>query len=110
MKGNLKNETSIKFWGIKAENARWLTIHGITIEVENKLEGLAVSGIYTGADNLSGFSASAVNCFYNRQTGITAGIFNYAENLSGVQIGLLNIARNNPAWARYLPVFNAHID
>ena len=33
---------------------------------------------------------------------------NYAEELQGVQIGLINIARNNPRGAKVLPIANAH--
>ena len=122
---DFENDIEIKFQGIKAANARWLTIHGLAIDIENHLEGCAISGIYTTskeikginvsgiftrAQNLYGISASSVNYYDNLQVGLSVGIFNYVEKLSGVQIGLLNIAKNNPGWARYLPILNIHID
>jgi hypothetical protein len=122
---DFKDGVEITSCGIKASNAKWLTIHGIVIDIENDLEGCAISGIstkskeikginisglYTRAQNLHGFSTSTVNYYDNLQVGLSVGILNYAKKLSGVQIGLLNIAGNNPGWARYLPILNAHID
>ena len=33
----------------------------------------------------------------------------FAGELRGVQIGVLNWAGNNPAWARILPLVNVHL-
>jgi hypothetical protein len=44
------------------------------------------------------------------QHGLTIGLFNYAESLDGVQVGLLNYAGNNRAGLRWLPIANAHLD
>jgi hypothetical protein len=35
---------------------------------------------------------------------------NFAQELHGVQIGLINIARNNSPGTRVLPILNAHLD
>ncbi|MEF8939531.1 MAG: hypothetical protein V5A22_06765 [Salinivenus sp.] len=43
------------------------------------------------------------------QRGLTVGLYNYARELRGVQIGLLNVARKNPDWARVLPLVNLHL-
>ena len=40
--------------------------------------------------------------------GLTIGIFNKAEELEGIQIGLLNHAGNNRGMLRWLPLINAH--
>jgi hypothetical protein len=42
------------------------------------------------------------------QRGLAIGIVNYAEELHGVQIGLINIARNNSSGTRVLPIVNVH--
>ena len=42
------------------------------------------------------------------QTGLSIGVFNQADDLLGVQLGVLNWAGNNPTWARLLPIVNAH--
>ena len=44
------------------------------------------------------------------QRGLAIGIVNFAEELHGAQIGLINIARNNPSGRRVLPVINWHRD
>lgn len=38
------------------------------------------------------------------------GLVNNAHALHGVQLGLVNIARNNRGLARVLPVVNVHLD
>ena len=49
---------------------------------------------------------SAYNAVSGRQTGLTVGLFNHAEDLCGIQLGLLNHVPSNPAWARWLPLIN----
>lgn len=39
---------------------------------------------------------------------MSLGLFNYAQQLEGVQIGLLNYVPTNPEWLRLLPIANAH--
>jgi len=55
-------------------------------------------------------SISCYNKIHGVQTGLTIGLFNTADELNGVQIGLINIARNNSGLAKVLPFFNAHFD
>ena len=50
---------------------------------------------------------AAYNAVSGRQTGVTIGLFNYAEEIEGIQIGLLNHVPSNPPWLRWLPIFNA---
>jgi hypothetical protein len=49
-----------------------------------------------------GWQAGMVNYSEGRFNGLQTGIVNYAENLHGVQIGLANIAMNNP-WFNEFP-------
>jgi len=54
-------------------------------------------------------SVSAFNQIRRVQTGISIGLVNYARELHGVQVGLLNIARNNASPFRVLPLLNLHL-
>jgi hypothetical protein len=37
-------------------------------------------------------------------------VWNFARELNGVQIGVINIAKNNRAPFRVLPIINAHFE
>lgn len=75
------------------------------------LTGLSVAGGYVRVEDgpLRGASLSAYNDIRGPQRGLTVGLYNYARELHGLQIGLLNVARNNPVWARVLPGLNLHL-
>lgn len=61
----------------------------------------------TGSDGeLVGASLSAVNAVRGYQRGLSIGLVNYAESLFGVQLGLVNIVRDNPSPFRVLPIIN----
>lgn len=89
------------------------------------IKGIALGGIGVGGEQVHGitatfgmmkvqdggqFSGLAVGS-YNRikgkQTGISLGLLNYAWQLHGIQIGVLNIVRENPAPFKVLPFINA---
>ena len=53
-----------------------------------------------------GVGASAFNQVLGHQKGLTIGLINYAWSLSGVQLGLLNIVRDNPSGRKVLPIVN----
>jgi hypothetical protein len=53
-----------------------------------------------------GATVSAVNVVYGSQRGLALGVVNYTESLNGVQVGVLNIVRDNPRGRRVLPVVN----
>ncbi len=55
----------------------------------------------------TGVSVSAVNAVRGAQKGISIGIVNYAERLFGLQLGVVNVVRDNPAPFRVLPIVNA---
>lgn len=92
----------------------------------SQVRGLALGGIATGARTVHG---ALVSAGYNRieegvmrgvtlsgyndmrgtQRGIAIGIYNYARTLHGLQIGVLNVAQNNPRGLRVLPLVNANL-
>ena len=49
---------------------------------------------------------SAFNDIRGSQRGLTIGLVNRAWSLHGVQVGVINIVRNNPKGRRVLPIFN----
>jgi len=86
--------------------------------------GLAAAGIGLGGHELTGvfvtpgtirvvedgtfrgLAISGFNHIQGTQRGLAIGIVNYAYRLKGVQIGLINIVRDNPAGRRVLPIIN----
>ncbi len=95
--GELRSEASvvgIGFGGyrVKADRATGLHVSIARAEVQC-MEGVLV-GAYTRISE--------------RQEGLSIGIYNHATELFGVQLGLINIADNNPSWLRILPLINAH--
>jgi len=57
---------------------------------------------------IRGFGASAFNYVQGTQKGLFIGIVNFARRLKGIQLGVINIAMNNPKGLRVLPLMNAH--
>ena len=115
---------NISYTGISAKSARWITVHGIDIEIEEDLTGFAASGIRIDAGRIRGLASSlivisgemhglgigAVNYSSDLQVGLSIGIVNYTEHLNGVQLGLVNIARNKSKPFQILPILNVHFD
>ena len=56
--------------------------------------------------DVDGFTASGVNIVYGHQRGLAIALVNYAESMNGLQLGAINIIRDNPAGRRVLPVLN----
>jgi hypothetical protein len=52
---------------------------------------------------------AAYNDIRGSQRGLAIGIYNRAEELHGVQIGLLNRADNNKPPFRWLPIVNLNL-
>ena len=59
-----------------------------------------------GPARLEGVGISAFNQVLGHQQGLTIGLLNYAWSLNGLQVGLINIVRDNPPGRRVLPVLN----
>jgi hypothetical protein len=85
-----------------------LTIGGFAVGGEF-LKGIHLAGgmvhVVRGGQ-MVGFSASPFNYFKGSQNGLAIGIVNYAFRVTGVQIGLINIVRDNPKYLKVLPVMN----
>lgn len=93
------------------------TVKGILLSTlfsgGKKITGLAISGLsvrVTEDGYMKGFSASAFNFFKGNQTGLAIGLVNYSWHLNGIQLGIFNYVRDNPIYARILPLVNAHFD
>jgi hypothetical protein len=88
------------------------------------LEGVTVAGLALGGKRVSGVSlalgtirivedgvysglaVSAFNHIQGTMKGVAIGIVNYAYRLKGLQIGLVNIVRDNPGGRTILPIVN----
>jgi hypothetical protein len=90
------------------EEGRLQGIHVAGLRVlAPEITGLAVGGLLVNSRDFTGLSIAAVNTVWGRQTGVSIGLFNYAESLEGVQIGILNHVPTNPPALRWLPLLNA---
>lgn len=49
---------------------------------------------------LRGVSTAAYNDVRAPQRGPAVGLYNYVPELHGVQLDVVNVAHNNPVWAR----------
>ncbi len=109
--------------GVGAGGTVWgLTVAGLGIGAP-RLEG-GMAALLVGAEttkgvviapilfrteiggSITGASVSSVNAVRGSQVGLTVGIVNYAERLKGVQLGVINIVRDNPAPFKALPLIN----
>jgi len=73
---------------------------GLAVVAGDRLRGVAVAGAWLKAERFAGFGA-ALYTDVGVQHGVTIGIYNSADRLKGLQIGLLNRAGN-----RTLPLLN----
>ena len=102
-------------------------IHGAAIGLVGvgspRIEGLAIGG-YVRAEEVRGLiiapalfrsfesadvrgvMLSGVTITNGHHKGLAIAVVNYAESLNGVQLGVLNIVRENPAGRRWLPIVN----
>ena len=100
-----------------------LSITAGAIQTAGDVAGFTVAGFRTKSDRVTGIDLNVlttdVRCatglvtgLYNnvsgRQEGISIGLLNRTSSLFGVQIGLVNIAENNPEGFRALPFLNVH--
>jgi len=85
-----------------------LTLGGLAVGGEI-LKGVHLAGgmVHVVKDGrLIGFAGSPFNYIRGSQTGLSIGIVNYAFHVNGLQLGLINIVRDNPRYLKVLPVFN----
>lgn len=93
-------------------------IEGVVLSVVGaggeEVVGLSVAPAYfkIATDGyLQGISISAFNDIRRgEQRGLAVGILNMARDLHGLQIGLINIVRNNTPGRRVLPILNFNFD
>lgn len=77
----------------------------------DRISGIALAGLYhRPKESFTGFGTGALTRADGDMNGISIAVVNIAHRLRGVQLGLVNYAANNPAWARFLPVMNVHLD
>ena len=102
---------------------RWLAIAGVGVGSQ-EIVGAAIAPL-VGAEDMTalviaplymriergtfrGVSLSSFNHVNGTQSGLSIGVINYARRLRGVQLGLINIAKDNPPALRVLPLVNFH--
>lgn len=92
------------------QGLRGVALSGLALGSSN-ITGLSITGGYTRVEDgrLKGVSIGGVNDVRGAQHGLTIGVFNYARSLNGAQIGLVNVAKNNPKWATVLPILNLNL-
>lgn len=91
-----------------APEVRGLTVGGLAVGGKDVC-GVQIAGGVVLVDRggrLTGLAASSFNYIKGTQTGLSIGIVNYAWSVKGLQIGLVNIVRDNPPGLKVLPVFN----
>lgn len=106
---------------------RYLAIGGLGVGAPS-ITGLAVGGLGVGGQHLNGVmvggytvkvieggtlrgvGVSAFNDIRGTQRGLTIGLVNHAWRLHGMQIGIINIVKNNPSGRRVLPLVNWNFD
>lgn len=103
------------------------TLHGVALGIVGvaapRIEGIAV-GSFVRAEKVRGLvisplmfrslrsaevrgvTASGVNIVHGHQRGLAIGLVNYTESMNGLQLGGINIIRDNPRGRRVLPVLN----
>ena len=91
-------------------DATGATIGGLGVVSNRAIRGLAAGLAKVDARDLRGLGIAGWTRIRGEQRGITIGVFNQAEELHGVQLGLLNFAGNNRGLARWLPILNLHFD
>lgn len=121
-----ENVTGITIAGLGAgagEKLTGLTICGL-VAGSPSIRGVTIAGLGLGGKSISGLSIafgtvhvkddgiisglsiSAFNYIRGTQRGVAIGIVNYAYRLKGLQIGLVNIVRDNPKGRVVLPIIN----
>lgn len=99
---------SIAGLGVGAPRVQGIAIGGIGVGGE-ELHGVMIAGATVRVVDegvLRGVAVSSVNFIQGSTRGLTIGLVNYTHRLHGVQLGVINIARDNPSGRRVLPLIN----
>lgn len=86
-------------------NNRGIMVAGLRADA-SYIEGLAVAGLINRSHDFDGVGISAHNSVSGMQRGLQVGVFNYANDLCGMQVGLLNYVPSNPWYLRWMPLVN----
>jgi hypothetical protein len=93
------------------EGVYGVAIAGFRVRAKlNDLRGVMISGITNRSAGLTGVAIGAYNDIRGSQRGLTIGLYNNADELHGVQLGLLNRAGNNRGIFRLLPLINLNLN
>ena len=71
-------------------------ISGIVNFSKGKEYGASIAGIYNQAEgNVTGLHLAGIFAKAKKVTGLQFSLINYSEDLTGVQLGLINICKNS---------------
>ena len=99
---------SVSLLAAGAPTVKGVAIAGGAVGGE-EITGLSIALAHIRIENngiLTGVTAAAFPYIKGLLKGISFGIFNYAYEVSGIQIGLLNYVADNPSGLKILPIFN----
>jgi hypothetical protein len=99
---------SLSAGAVETGSLRGLAVGGYRVKAR-EAQGFIASALYTRTRYLTGVAVAPYNRVRTLQVGLAIGVVNDATELHGVQVGLINIARNNRGWNRVLPVLNLHL-
>ncbi|HKP29678.1 MAG TPA: hypothetical protein VJU15_09750 [Gemmatimonadales bacterium] len=119
------NVTGINLTGLAlvgGEDITGLSVAGLALVADRRVAGLGATIGRIYADEVRGvtvagwlktwdqrgLSISPYTQIKGAQRGLAIGIFNTADELHGLQIGVLNRAKNNQGIAQWLPLVNFH--
>lgn len=86
-----------------------VTVAGLGVVSDRAIRGLAAALLKVDTRNLRGVTVAGWTRVRGSQQGLSIALFNQAEELHGVQLGLLNFAGNNHGLTRWLPLVNLHL-
>lgn len=105
--GNRIHGAAIGGLGVGSERIEGLAIGSLVRARETRAIVIAPVLFRSFRDaEVRGATVSGVNVVYGYQRGLAIGVVNYTESLNGVQLGVVNIVRDNPSGRRVLPVVN----
>ena len=107
---------------VGGEDVTGLSVAGLALVADRRVAGVGITIGRIYADEVRGgtvaawlktwdqrgVSISPYTQIKGAQRGLAIGIFNTADELHGLQIGVLNRAKNNKGIAQWLPLFNFH--
>lgn len=96
--------TQLGFYNRVGGDLAGLQLGVFASEVEGRTRGLQVASLYNRADEAGGGQMAAFLNRASRVRGLQIALWNDAEDLEGLQIGLVNVVRNG--WIPVFPLLN----